>query len=212
MNFFHRSRVVAILLCVTLVTLLGTLGGLRAHPAFGEGDGSWATYLDGNARTGYNGAESTINTTSAPDLKLKWTATSSGCLNSPGGPISISAEPVVVQSLQMIFWGSWDGCEHATDLNGNQLWTTYLGQTNLPGCSGTTTLGVASSPTIITETVGGVSTTVVLVGGGDSNFYALNAQTGAVIWKTQLGFATGKLIGVLSRVQRERVRRPGIPG
>src|SRR5438876_4442281 len=26
-----------------------------------------------------------------------------------------------------IYWGSWDGYEHATDLNGNQVWQTFLG-------------------------------------------------------------------------------------
>ena len=205
MRFFRLSKIAVILLCVAFVALLGAWGGVRAHFASAAaGDGSWTTYMNAYARTGYNGAESLINTTSAPDLKLKWTATTSGCLNSPGGAANISSEPVVLQSLQMIFWGSWDGCEHATDLNGNQVWATYLGQVNDSNCH-PSIVGVGGTATFITEAIGGVSTPVVLVGGGDGNFYALNALTGAVIWKTPLGTATGSFLWSSPAVYRGSV-------
>jgi polyvinyl alcohol dehydrogenase (cytochrome) len=48
-------------------------------------------------------------------------------------------------------------------------------------------VGVASTATVHNITLNGVSTTAVFVGGGDGYFYALNAATGAVIWKTSLG-------------------------
>ncbi len=92
--------------------------------------GDWPMYLAGPGRSGYNSAETVINRTSAPNLILHWKYHSGG---------SISTQPVVVNG--MIYWGSWDGYEHATDLNG----------------------------------------------GGDANFYALDAGTGTVIWKTALG-------------------------
>src|SRR5260370_9628142 len=37
-------------------------------------------------------------------------------------------------------------------------------------------------------------TSVVFVGGGDTEFYALNANTGAVIWHTQIGVAPNDVI------------------
>jgi polyvinyl alcohol dehydrogenase (cytochrome) len=46
---------------------------------------------------------------------------------------------------------------------------------------------VASTATVGTITVNGTATEAVFVGGGDGNFYALNASTGAVIWQTPLG-------------------------
>lgn len=196
-SFFPRSKVSIILSTVALATLLGALvatGTFRVHSSQAATPGSWPTYGFNNARTGFNASETIINPTSAPNLKLKWTATTSGCSGSPGGPTAISTQPVGVPSLQMIFWGSWDGCEHATNLNGQQVWATFIGQTSSPQCAFPSTLGVASTATVTIVTVGGKSTPVLLVGGGDVNFYALNALTGAIIWKTQLGTATGSFL------------------
>src|SRR5215831_18774617 len=71
--------------------------------------GDWPMYLAGPGRSGYNSAETVINKTSAPNLKLHWQYHSGG---------NISTQPVVVKGV--IYWGSWDGYEHATDLNGKQ--------------------------------------------------------------------------------------------
>lgn len=56
-----------------------------------------------------------------------------------------------------------------------------------PSNCGPSTLGVASTATIATETINGISESVLFVGGGNVKFYALNAKTGAEIWKTTLG-------------------------
>ena len=196
--------VVVVIVAAIVVPLSGTL--VRTHaqaPTSAPGD--WPTYLYGYARSGFNSAETIINLTSAPNLKLKQTAKTSGCLGSPSGPPSISTQPVVVQALQRIFWGSWDGCEHATDLSGHEVWATYLGQTSNPQCSFPSTLGVASTATVATETIGGTSMPVLFVGGGDANFYALNPSTGAVIWKRSLGSATGTFIWSSPAVFRRSV-------
>lgn len=162
----------------------------QAASAQGTSSGDWPTYLHDNGRSGFNSAETTINSTSASNLKLKWSYQSTGCPNSsPSSLHTISTQPVVVNGLGRIFWGSWDGCEHATDLNGNQVWATYLGQTST---SCITPTGVAS--TVTYTTVQGNKTPVVLVGGGDANFYALNANTGAIIWKTPLGSSPSHFI------------------
>jgi polyvinyl alcohol dehydrogenase (cytochrome) len=138
--------------------------------------GDWPMYLAGPGRSGYNSAETVINRTSAPNLILHWKYHSGG---------SISTQPVVVNG--MIYWGSWDGYEHATDLNGHQVWQNFLGITSVAtGCHPPKT-GVASIAAVASVNIGGTLTSVVFVGGGDANFYALDAGTGTVIWKTPLG-------------------------
>ncbi len=193
-KIFKLKPILIIATLVMIVTAFVPTQSQRAS-AQGTSPGDWTTYLHDNARSGYNSAETIINPTSAPNLKLKWSYTSTGCPNSPGGPHEISTQPVVVSGLGLIFWGSWDGCEHATDMNGNQKWATYIGQTNQsgnPNCS-PPIVGVAS--TVTYTTVNGKQTPVDLVGGGDANFYELNANTGAIIWKTPLGSpSTGQFI------------------
>jgi outer membrane protein assembly factor BamB len=61
--------------------------------------------------------------------------------------------------------------------NGHQLWRTYLNQTTTANCR--TTRGVSSTPTV----VGGA----VYLGGGGTDWYALNASSGAVLWKVYVG-------------------------
>jgi outer membrane protein assembly factor BamB len=86
----------------------------------------------------------------------------------------------------VVYYGSWDGYEHAVDATtGTQLWSTFLGQTTKSTCD-PPTVGVASTAAVGTIPVNGVATQTVFVGGGNQYFYALNAATGAVIWKTQV--------------------------
>jgi len=190
-GFFKLKPALAVAALVIVATAIVT-ALLQAASAQGTSSGDWPTYLHDNGRSGFNSAETIINSTSASNLKLKWSYQSTGCPNSPpGSPHTISTQPVVVNGLGLIFWGSWDGCEHATDLNGNQVWTNYVGQTSASSCS-PSPVGVAS--TVTYTTIHGNKTPVDLVGGGDANFYALNANTGAIIWKTSLGSSPSHFI------------------
>ena len=92
----------------------------------------------------------------------------------------------------MIYWGSWDGNEHATNRNGAQVWQTGLGYTYSSQCDDL--VGVASTATIATVGIGGKSTPVVFVGGGNASSYALNGNTGAIIWQTSLGTSPDNFI------------------
>jgi polyvinyl alcohol dehydrogenase (cytochrome) len=138
--------------------------------------GDWTTYMGSNAREGFNSAETVITTKTAPNLKLKWTH------NAGGG---IFSQPIVANGI--IYWGSEDGYEHATTLSGGYVWATNLGTT--PGDCSKSHTGVISTATVASEVIGGKTTSVVYVGGGDGHMYALNATTGAVIWRTALGNA-----------------------
>lgn len=136
---------------------------------------NWSTYLGNQGRTGFNSAESLITPSAVPNLRPKWTDSSG----------SVSAEPVQVGGT--IYYGSWDGYEHAVSATtGTQLWSTYLGQTTSTSCN-PPTVGVASTATVAKITISGVTTRAVFVGGGDANFYAINAATGTIIWKKSLG-------------------------
>ncbi|HET7639073.1 MAG TPA: PQQ-binding-like beta-propeller repeat protein, partial [Ktedonobacteraceae bacterium] len=142
--------------------------------------GDWSTYLMGN--NGFNSDETLINATTATQLQKYWMYHAQG---------SISAQPLVVNGI--IYWGSWDGLEHATNLSGQQLWATNLGKTSDDDCD-PPVAGVASTATVAPITTNGRTTLTLFVGGGDANFYALNASTGKVIWKVALGFSPDDFI------------------
>ncbi len=167
------SMLIIALILVGVFTILPRLQPTRAAAPSGD----WLTYMDGNARQGYNAAETVINATSTPHLKLHWTAPAGG---------SIFSQPVVANGT--IYWGSLDGYEHATNLNGVQLWQQFLGARTT--CSPLPSLGVVSTATVATVSINGTPTSAVFVGGGDDHVYALNAATGAVIWSTALAGPT----------------------
>jgi outer membrane protein assembly factor BamB len=79
-----------------------------------------------------------------------------------------------------VYVGSWDGYEYALDTaTGSQKWKTFLGiTTGDPSCF-PQTAGVTSAAT--------VQDGVVYVGGGDSYWYALDAATGAELWRVFTG-------------------------
>lgn len=141
--------------------------------------GDWSTYLANNGRSGFSQAETKINATTAPNLKQYWAYRARG---------SITTQPI--EAFGMIYWGSWDGLEHATDLQGNEVWATKLG--NIHTCG--SIIGVASTATAASVTIGGKATPVIFVGGGNVHFYALNALTGAMIWDTTLGAPPAQFI------------------
>ena len=169
---WHRISSRALTLAFMLTSTIFILPWQQA--AYGA-SGDWSTYLNNNGRQGFNGVETTINPSSAPHLKLHWTDAGGG---------AIFSQPV--ESNGRIYWGSFDGYEHATNLNGIQVWQQFLGQT-LPNCNSRVPLGVVSTATVASVSINGKLTSVVFVGGGNANFYALNASSGAVICKTVLG-------------------------
>ncbi|HLN43629.1 MAG TPA: IPT/TIG domain-containing protein [Acidimicrobiales bacterium] len=134
-----------------------------------------ATYRGDLGRSGYYPSETGVTTANVASLKLHWTA--------KGGTGSYS-QPIVANNL--VYWGDWNGFEHGTNLTGTDVWETNLGVNTdsacLPpvaGVSGTATVGLMGT------------TSVLYVPGGDDNFYELNALTGAVMWKTNLGTPPG---------------------
>jgi hypothetical protein len=162
-NSFGGIAGILVLLCVLFVPIL-------AQAASGD----WPTYVSDNGRSGFNGSETIINSLTAPNLKLKWIHTTAS---------TISTQPAVANGV--IYWGSWDGYEHATNLDNSKLWALNLG-TSAAACS-QSPIGVAGTATIATVPINGIMTSVDFVAGGNVTFYAINAKTRAVIWSTVLG-------------------------
>jgi outer membrane protein assembly factor BamB len=128
----------------------------------------WPTYLYDNTRSA-SSPEGILNAGNAPTLGLKWSLTTGN---------SVVASAAVVNGVAYV--GSWDGFEYALNASsGAIIWKTSLGITTNPNCSYPVTAGVTSGATV----VGGV----VYVGGGDSFWYALDANTGAILWKVFTG-------------------------
>jgi outer membrane protein assembly factor BamB len=91
---------------------------------------------------------------------------------------SIAARPV--ERKGVVFAGSWDGREYAiTAKSGRVRWKRMLGVTRSERCSNYQSAGVTSSPVF--------SSGLAYLGGGDSNFYALDAASGGVRWRVPTG-------------------------
>jgi len=137
-----------------------------ATPSVGSGD--WPTFLHDPERSSANLDESTLSPTNASQLTQLW-AFKTGKV--------IAASASIVGGI--VYVGSWDGNEYALDAKtGAQKWKTFIGQTGPDNCGGGT-MGVSSAAAI--------QDGVVYVGGGDTNWYALDAGTGAVLWKVFTG-------------------------
>jgi outer membrane protein assembly factor BamB/PKD repeat protein len=135
----------------------------------GASGGSWPEYLGSPERTGANFQERTLAPSNISQLELQWK------LPSKNG--SIYSSPVVINGT--VFVGDGAGYEFALRASdGRVLWETDLGQQ--PGCDEYYGIpyGTISAPQLWNGTL--------YLGGGDGDWYALNASTGAVEWRVNL--------------------------
>ncbi len=131
---------------------------------------SLQTYLGGNTRSSYFPNETQFTSADSANIAMQWAAKAGGAAN---------VQPLVVNNV--LYWGTWDGVFHATNLSGVDIWTQNLGVLTVSTCA-PPSAGIAG-----TATYGSVNgTAAIFVGGGDGNFYALNASTGAILWKTMI--------------------------
>ena len=127
----------------------------------------WPTYLHDISRNGAQ-TETAISTANAGQLTKLWAFKTGGL---------IASQAAIVGGVAYV--GSWDGYEYAVNMGtGAQVWKTNLGQTQAPACI-PPTIGITSSAT--------VDNGVVYVGGGGPYFYALDAGSGAVLWRVFTG-------------------------
>lgn len=174
------SRVTGILVVLVASLLMSQqfayahVSNLSVLPQTSAGD--WPTYMKDAGHSGFNASETILNVNTVPDLKIHWQYHVGA---------RISSQPVVANGV--VYWGSWDGYEHATNLNGQQLWQTFVGQTQ--GKCAFSSAGVTGSSTVTSIVIGGTATTVVIVNGGDAHVYALRASNGSILWSTAVGIS-----------------------
>ncbi len=132
--------------------------------------GDWPTFLHDPQRSANNTGETLLSTGSASQLTNVWTFATGG---------AVAPSPTIVNNV--VYVGSWDGYEYALDAaTGALQWKTFLGQTATPsGCGMPPEVGISSAAA--------VQDGVVYVGGGDANWYALDAATGSVLWSVFTG-------------------------
>lgn len=156
--------------------LLAAASVLAVHPAAAASSTDWTTYQYNNARSGFQPNDPAINASSVGTLAPNWTFRAND---------TISSQAIAANGL--IYWGSWDGLEHATNpATGTDVWTRYLGDETNNNCS-PPHLGVASTATVATMKINGKNTPVLFVGGGNGDYYALNANTGKIVWSVPFG-------------------------
>lgn len=169
--YLLTSLAIVVLTAFLAPAMMGTEA--KSSEQFGAA-GNLTTYGFNNAHSNFNSAETNITASTAHQLKQKWA-------HKTGNSVTDQPAIATVGNNTVVFWGSWDGYLHATNVSNNaRLWTALLGQTTDANCD-PPIAGISSSPTVVTIN----NRQEVLVGGGDARLYALDAATGAVIWKTQ---------------------------
>jgi len=136
---------------------------------FGGGEAGlpWVKYCGNLDMTGV-AADDVLFASTAGRLELLW-------MRSLAGPVA--SQPTV--SGGRVFIGDWSGTEYALDAStGDTLATADLGHTDAPQC-GPPHLGITSTA----AAAGGM----IYLAGGDDGFYALDAGTLAIRWRTSLG-------------------------
>jgi len=170
-NGFGTRRIVARLLAALAVAACA--GALLGAPA---ARAESPMYLYNLAHTGFESKEKAINATTVGTLAPNWIARASE---------TVSDETIAANGL--LYWGSWDGLEHATNpATGKDVWTQFLGEETKADCT-PPHLGVASTATVVNVHIAGKLQSVLYVGGGDGSYYALDANTGAIIWSKSFG-------------------------
>ncbi|MGH2469481.1 MAG: PQQ-binding-like beta-propeller repeat protein, partial [Chloroflexota bacterium] len=140
------------------------------HQAAADSSTDWPLYLHDVQRTA-NQPQTAISTANAAQLTKLWSFQTGGIVGS---------SPIVVAGN--LYVGAWDGYEYSLNAATGALnWKTYLGVDTPPTQSGCfpASAGVSSAPA--------VQNGVLYLGGGDNYFYALDAASGAVLWKVFSG-------------------------
>ena len=170
------ALVVGALVSMTVAPVLLTASPAAAQSAPTNDD--WPTSLHDVERTS-SSTDTNISPSAAPTLTKLWSYNAGGIVASQVSVVGGTA-----------YFGSWNGYENAVNATTGALeWKTYLGVTTAPPADNCfpSTAGVDSAAAVVNG--------VVYVGGGDNYWYAINASTGAVLWRVLVGSPTGTYDG-----------------
>jgi outer membrane protein assembly factor BamB len=131
----------------------------------------WPKFLH-DLNNSANSGETGISSSNVQTLKTKWTFSS-------GYEFSASPAIATVHGTSMVFLGAWNGNFYALNaVTGKKIWSFTVDL--VPPCS-TNSCRIASSAAVDT------ANNLVFFGAENAYVYALNATTGALVWKQQLG-------------------------
>lgn len=134
----------------------------------------WPKYRYNIYNQGMSPGSSTGFTNYNMELKWKFNA---------GAPVTAEPAVVTINGTSTVFVGDWNGTFHAINaVTGQQLWSFQIDA--IPGCTQIAPLSckvIASSAAVVNN--------LVYFGAHNAFLYALDAATGAVVWKTQLADA-----------------------
>ncbi|HAG98508.1 MAG TPA: hypothetical protein DCL75_06540 [Ktedonobacter sp.] len=160
----------AVLQVAATNTKLHTVASLPTalrKPVLPSAGSDWPMYLHDPQRTSASD-ETILSSSNVGQLTKRWSFKTGN---------AIAASATIVAGT--VYVGSWDGYEYALDeMTGALKWKTYLGRTVAGNCY-PQVIGITSSAS--------VQNGVVYVGGGDAYWYALDAKTGAILWKVDSG-------------------------
>jgi outer membrane protein assembly factor BamB len=180
-KMMKRKILILYTLLVFIASFVGTFLVLQRMPTHTHAIGAstaWTMFQGNLGHSGFNGAETILNATTAPQMKVLWTRHAAGGISSQ-----------VVEANGLLYWGSWDGFEHASNpTTGADVWATNVGTTT-PGGGACCppSAGSSGAAAVTSVPINGTTTSVAFVSGGNATLYALNASTGAILWSTRLG-------------------------
>ena len=156
---------------------------LGSAPASASTPGAdWPGFLYTPGHTSYNAAATAITPANAGTLGPAWNWLVPASPNA--GRTNLFASPTV--SNGVVYVGAEDGYFYAVSESTHQrVWSKFLGVlTETPGECGGFTFGIISTATVANDPVTGLPT--VYVFGPDGYLYALDAATGATVWRSQV--------------------------
>ena len=142
-----------------------------------QSSADWAAYLHDTGHTSDNAAATSITPGNLGNLQPVWRWVVPAAPNS--GSTTLLASPTVSDGIAYI--GADDGYFYAVDEATQQvLWSAYLGLVTPTTCRGP--LGIVSTAAVADDPATGNPT--VYVNAPDGYLYALDAASGAVVWKS----------------------------
>jgi outer membrane protein assembly factor BamB len=175
---FTRARALAGISGLAAVIVLSQGAAAAAAGPHAAGPNlDWSAYLHGPQHSSVS-PDTAFTTANAGAATQKWHWPPAG------QSVVLDASPTVVAGT--VYIGAQNGQFYALNAaNGAQLWKRALGTNAKGGCG--RVRGVSATAAVVPDPVTGTSTVYV---SGARDLYALNAATGGVVWKTQIGPTT----------------------
>jgi len=175
-----RSRALSSVLLVLAVSALSA-GAVGVTDAGSSANATtfinWSSYLFNTSHTSSNVAATAITTVNAATLRQAW-KWRPAAPTATGQPAGLLASPTVVNGT--IYIGANTGVFYAlNEATGAVLWHRFLGYVSATTCGA---LGIVATATVAPAP--GSGTLTVYVAGGSGYLYALNAATGAIVWRS----------------------------